>query len=254
MQMTLGIAVLVELMEKDKKCDYKPEQTKWKAKLSGSGTTLGNNMGNKPHASCVAELSRSSFPSQAHHLIPNARLNPNAKGAAENPPHVAHKFIIEDDFLFADTDYDINHKNNGKWMPYAHALAEWKTGATNKADKAHNKDLMIKVMKEANIQLHQGSHSYQKYGTGKAGYLTRVNQYLDKIQQNGISHFAGKRKCDDCSGKKQKGKFPPRVNTIRYFDKASNLIEKDINACHIFVSEIASKFHEDFGFVLEDEE
>ncbi len=80
----------------------------------------------------------------------------------------------------------------------------------------------------------------------------RVDQYLDKIENNALSHFAGAFKCDDCSSKKTNDLYPPRTNSIRYFDKASSLIEKDINKCRIFVSEIASKFHQDIGFIAEE--
>jgi len=249
-----GVAILVDFMEEDEKCDYKPEKTTWKAILKGDGGKLGDNLGNKPNASCVAELSSTAYPSQAHHLIPNARLNPAATGAKKNPPHPVHELLIKGDYLYADTDYDINHKNNGKWMPYAHALNEWITGATKKNDIACNKALMFDVMSVAQIQLHQGSHSYEKFGVGEAGYLTRVNEYLDQIRDNAISHFGGAFKCAECSEKKSKkgGLYPPRENTIRYFDKASELIEKDINKCRIFVSEAASKFHQDIGFTMEN--
>jgi hypothetical protein len=53
-------------MEADVKCNYKPKQTTWKAKLSGNSTTFGNKLGNKPNASCAEDLSQTSFPSQAH--------------------------------------------------------------------------------------------------------------------------------------------------------------------------------------------
>lgn len=137
-------------------------------------------------------------------------------------------------------------------MPYAHRLEEWITGVKKKEDRTRNKELMYDVMRAANIQMHQGSHSYKRFGVGEEGYLERVDQYLDKIKENAVSHFAGVFKCEDCSSKKQKGKYPPRVNTIRYFDKASELIEIDINKCRIFVSEAASKFHEEIGFIIED--
>jgi len=115
--------------------------------------------------------------------------------------------------------YDINHENNWKWMPYAHALNEWVTGATKRVDKNHNKALMFDIMDVTQIQLHQGSHSDKKLGMGEAGYLTRVHQYLDKIKDNGFSHFDSAFKCGDCSGKEQKDLYPPRENTIRYCDK-----------------------------------
>ncbi|VAW88949.1 hypothetical protein MNBD_GAMMA17-1957 [hydrothermal vent metagenome] len=252
MEIGEGVAKLVIIMEKGEKCDYKPKKTTWKAILKGDGGKLGENLGNKPNASCVAELSSTTYPSQAHHLIPNARLNPKAAGAQKNPPHPVYELLIKGDYLYDDTDYDINHKNNGKWMPYAHALNEWITGATKKADKKHNKALIFDVMNVTQIQLHQGSHSDKRFGMGETGYLTRVNQYLDKIEDNGLSHFDGEFKCDDCSDKEQKGLYPPRENTIRYFDEASKHIEEDINECNIFVSEVASKFHQDIGFVMEN--
>lgn len=268
MQIALGVSVLVEFIEKDEKCNYKPEKTNWKVNLSGSGKILGDNLKNKPDATSVDDLSRTSYPSQAHHLIPNARLNPNAKGADDNPPHLAHKLLMEGSILYADTDYDINHKNNGKWMPYAHRLKEWVSASKAKtmiagkskeaADKiklkikSNNKKLVESVMRASNIQIHQGSHSYKRFGKGEAGYLTRVDQYLDKIRNHGISHFASKPGCKDCADKKKDNLYPPRENTIRYFDEASRLINIDINLCRIFVSEAASKFHEDFKFEIEE--
>jgi hypothetical protein len=44
----------------------------------------------------------------------------------------------------------------------------------------------------------------------------------------------------------------PRSNTVRFVDKVSSFIKDDINQCRIFVSEAASKFHEDFGFIKEE--
>ncbi len=69
-----GVAILADFMEEDEKCDYKPEKTEWKANLSGSGEALARYLGNKPHASNEAELSNTSWPSQAHHLIPHLNL------------------------------------------------------------------------------------------------------------------------------------------------------------------------------------
>jgi len=123
------------------------------AKVKGDGGKLGDNLGNKPNASCVDELSSTAYPSQAHHLIPNARLNPAATGAKKDPPHPVHELLIKGDYLYADTDYDINHKNNGKWMPYAHALNEWIAKATKKNDIAHNKALMF-------MPLHLTQHDF----------------------------------------------------------------------------------------------
>lgn len=263
------VAVFIAIDDEENKCEYEPDDKSWKADLAGSGKTLGNNLGNKPNATCKSDVSSTSYPSQAHHLIPTATLNPNAKGAAENPPHDVHHYLIKGEELYADTHYDINNKKNGKWMPYAHGLKEWVSkseatariaGLTKEGSKKlqkqildDNTELMTLVMQKSNIQIHQGSHSYEKYGKGESGYLTRVELYLDKVANNAISHFAGKFKCDDCSDNAKAGLFPPRSNTVRFVEKVSGFIEADINQCRIFVSEAASKFHEDYGFITETE-
>lgn len=239
-EMIEGVAILLDFMkDDDDKCSYKSDDDGWVANLDGSGEVLGNNLGNKPNATTESGLSATSWPSQAHHLIPHKTLK----------PHPLSKWLKESDFLFADTSYDVDHENNGKWMPYASSLREWITGATKKADVDSNRRLMFKVMRLAQIQMHQGPHSSRKrYGIGEAPYKERVKLYLKKIKNNAVSHYAGTNACSDCSGKKQANKFPPRVNTVRHVDKASVCIEKDINNCKIFVSKIAAEFADAGGF------
>ena len=129
-------------------------------------------------------------------------------------------------------------------------LPEWKTGATSAKDIAQNKTLMFKVMELAQIQLHQGKHSSSnRYDISERAYGLRVKDYLDKIDNNAMSHYAGVCKCQDCSGKEQAGKCPPRENTVRYVDRASRLIEGDINSLRIFVSRIAAEFAQCGGFI-----
>lgn len=237
-----GVAKLVVIMEKGEKCDYKPDKTEWKANLSGSGKALAGYLGNKPHASSEATLSNASWPSQAHHLIPHLTIK----------SHLVAKWLKTSDYLFSDTYYNVDHRNNGKWMPYASSLPEWVKGATRKADIEKNRVLMFKVMGLAKIQLHQGKHSSSnRYGIGETSYKKRVAQYLDKIRNNATSHYAGTPECSDCGEKKQSGKYPPRKNTVKYVDKASELIEEDIDCCRIFVSRIAAEFTEVGGFSLE---
>lgn len=239
MQIGEGMAILIKFIDEDKKCDYKPEDKKWTATLDGKSKTLADRLGNKPNATCEAELSATSWPSQAHHLIPHLTLK----------DHPVAKWLKEGDHLFADTYYHVDHANNGKWMPYASDLPEWITNATKKADKDKNRTLMFKVMKLAKIQLHQSRHSEtNRYGIGEAPYKERVKQYLKKIKNNAVSHYKGEPPCDDCKGKKQADKYPPRENTVRYVDKASSCIEKDINKCRIFVSRIAAEFAQTGGF------
>jgi hypothetical protein len=116
------------------------------------------------------------------------------------------------DIIYADTRYDVDHGNNGKWMPYASSLAEWKTRANKLADIKANRRLMFKVMKHAKIQLHQGKHSgSQDFGVGEMPYKECVRKYLDKINQHALSHYKKKPPCDDCKGKQQAGKYPPET-------------------------------------------
>jgi hypothetical protein len=162
-----GIAILVKTMEKDKKCDFKPDKTNWKVNLDGSGTALGISLGNKPHAASEAGLSSSSWPSQAHHLIPHLTLK----------KHAVKDFLKKGDFIYDDTKYNVDHRNNGKWMPYASSLPEWKKYSPQK-----KRELMFKVMSLSRIQLHQGKHSSSnRYGIGEAPYKKRVEQYLGNL-------------------------------------------------------------------------
>ncbi len=239
MQIGEGIVKLEKIMENDEKCDYKPDDKKWNANLDGDSAALAEYLGNKPNASSEAELTKTAWPSQAHHLIPHLTLK----------RHVLSSWLKLGGELYQDTYYNVDHKNNGKWMPYASILPEWITGAVNQSDREKNKQLMFKVMGLANIQLHQSRHSTDnRYSIGESGYKKRVKLYLKKIKDNAASHYAGDSPCDDCGSKKQSGKFPARKNTVEYVDKASEFIEEDINCCRIFVSRIAAEFAEAGGF------
>jgi hypothetical protein len=228
-----NVAVLVGEMRNKEECDYKPEDTKWRCNLSGNSTALGSSLGNKPNASRESELSSGSWPSQAHHLIPHKQL----------AAHQVAKWLKKGTILYADTRYDVDHRKNGKWMPYASGLAEWSRAGVRK-----KRELMFKLMGLSGIQLHQGRHSANPYGTGELGYKERVSQYLDKIRNHAVSHYVGPPACTDCSSKKDAKKYPPRDNTVRHLDRASGLIEKDIDECLIFVSRIAAEFAEAGGF------
>lgn len=240
MEMGEGMAMLTAIVDEDVKCLYQPDNGKgWTANLSGSGEALAANLGDKPNADSETDLSATNWPSQAHHLIPHKTLK----------RHKLSHWLQKGDRLFAHTYYNVDHENNGKWMPYASGLREWVTRASSGADLKNNRKLMFKVMEMAQIQLHQGPHSdSDRYGVGEAPYKGRVMEYLDKIQDNALSHYAGDHACSDCSSKKQGGKYPPRGNTVQFVDKASECIELDINKCRIFVSRIAAEFAEAGGF------
>jgi hypothetical protein len=127
-------------------------------------------------------------------------------------------------------------------MPYGSDLAEWKSAKAKK-----RRALLFKLMKLSGIQVHQGPHSRKnEYGVGIMPYKARVAEYLDKIDEKGSSHFAQPKPCGDCTS--NKGKYPPRDNTVSFVDRASTLIEKDINLCLIFVSRIAAEFALEVGF------
>ena len=227
-----SIAKLVSSMEKKQKCQYEPPKPKWVANLSGSSDTLGSNLGSKPDATRESELSAHNWPSQAHHLIPHLQL----------ADHAVADWLKKGKILYADTKYNVDHRKNGLWMPYASALREWKTGGSKK-----KRQLMFTVMELSGMQLHQGRHSKSNtYGVGLAPYKGRVDQYLDKIDDNALSHYMGN--CNDCASKEQANKRPPRNNTVTFVDKASELLKKDIKACIIFVSRIAAEFAEAGGF------
>lgn len=244
-QVIEGIDILVQVMDEDdvkKKCNYQLSGEAWTCNLEGESSRLAEFLGDKPNALSEAELTKYKWPSQAHHLIPHLTLL----------KHNVSKWLETSNVLFNDTYYNVDHKNNGKWMPYASSLPEWKTGSSTPEDKKSNRELMFKVMKLSQIQLHQSRHSSSnRYGIGEAPYKERVAQYLDKIRNNGTSHYAGEGKCDICDDKKKANKFPARENTVLYMDRASSLIEKDINKCKIFVSRIAAEFEETEGFNYE---
>jgi hypothetical protein len=228
------VGELVKYLEDDKKnkCEFKPDETTWTANLKVSSDTLGTNLDNKPDSKNESQLSSSDWPSQAHHLIPHLTI----------ADHDVKDFLKTGDILYGDTKYNVDHKNNGKWMPYASSRPEWKIYNSKK-----KRALMYKVMGLAGIQLHQEPHSKKnKYGIGDDAYKQRVTTYLDKIQNNGASHFAKPNPCQDC--KENINKYPPRNNTVRYVDRASSLIEKDIDNCRIFVSRRVAEFAEAGGF------
>lgn len=229
-----NIAILVDEMEKDEKCNYKPDKKKWICNLIGNSTTLGNYLGNKPIANTESELSSSKWPSQAHHLIPHLTLK----------DHPVADWLREGNKLYGDTYYNVDHDNNGVWLPFASSLPEWSTSSGKK-----KRELMFKIMELSGLQMHQGPHSGRNdYGVGALPYKVRVNDYLQKIDNHGMSHYAGRTACKDCKDKKHANKFPPRENTVRYLDKASELLNKDIQKQIVFVSSIAAQFAQTVGF------
>ena len=112
-----GIVELEKFMESDVKCNYKPDKEEWKANLDGSSTALGENLGKKPDAKSAKDLSGNNWPSQAHHLIPWKQLK-------AHPVAGWLSVDAKDSQIFDDTFYNVDHKNNGKWMPYASRMED----------------------------------------------------------------------------------------------------------------------------------
>jgi hypothetical protein len=230
-----GVAVVVATMEQPQKCQYEPPDTDWKCKLEGSSESLAHNITDhcgivKPSTpASVQDVSSSSWPCQAHHLIPWQQLksHPVTQWVAQSPPEAAGK-------LLKDNDYSVDHGNNGKFMPYASALTEWSTASATQKRK-----LVEAVMGAAGIQLHQGPHSYKSYGVGESGYKTRVKEYLDRINANSLDHAE---ECPECKEKSQADQVPPRRNVVTFLDKVSERLEVDINLARIFVSRRAAEF------------
>src|SRR5262245_19858063 len=99
----------------------------------------------------LAAVDETSFPLQAHHLIPKNYL----------PKHdvvvwLCKKWDKNPDYqLVEDAPYNTDHANNGYAMPYATPLKEWKN-AKNDKDKTA---VAFRVMAQSGVQLHQGSHA-----------------------------------------------------------------------------------------------
>jgi hypothetical protein len=99
----------------------------------------------------LAAVSPTSFPLQAHHLIPKNYL----------PSHdivvwLCKKWTKNKKYQLAeDAPYNTDHANNGYAMPDALRLKEWKQ-AKNGKDKVA---VAFRVMELTKVQLHQGSHA-----------------------------------------------------------------------------------------------
>ncbi|HEY8509565.1 MAG TPA: AHH domain-containing protein [Steroidobacteraceae bacterium] len=235
MEVGEGVAIVIAFMENTKDCEYEPPNTNWKANLQGDSRRLAENITKHMHVpkpatpKSAAELSSTCWPCQAHHLIPWKQLQGHAvtQWVAQKPPKVAGKVI-------KDTKYDVDHGANGKFMPYASDLPEWKT-----ATAAEKDELARKVMGFAGIQLHQGRHTATKYSVGEDGYKSRVDEYLTRINKHLLNHM---QVCPKCKEKTQNGRVPPLNNVVLYLDKASERIEVDINLGRIFVSRRAADY------------
>lgn len=173
----------------------------------GGGNSIASIQGGSP----------GQWPHEAHHLVPWQQL---AK-------HNVKQYLKKGAKLFADANYSVNHGNNGKFLPFASDLDEWK------GSPAKKQALAEQVMSKLGLQLHQGRHSMSPYGAGKKGYKTRVKELLDAARDTETAHV---RACKPCADSKNNGKLPPREQMTRKLDGLSRRLEGEINTAKIFVS------------------
>ncbi len=259
---------LEKLLANDKACSGQEEKpanfaariNKWGTKTDCSGTRLYNQMLRDrdikqgylgPPKAFVSKpsiggykwyfdkLSPSSFPVQAHHLIPKNYL----------PDHPVCAFLAKKDTrnkkfqLVSDTDYDTDHPNNGYCMPYATPLADWKSAG---GDDSLKLTICFEVMEITGRQLHQGSHRAAAYDgpvdddeeakIHPDGYLNTVKKYLGLILGAAMKHVSV---CSVCKPSKEKKEINPRMETVRHMDMVSGIIKLLVDANRIFVSEPA---------------
>src|SRR2546425_2870789 len=140
--------------------------------------------------------------------------------------------------MYADNDYCVDDWQNGKFMPYASMLPEW-SATSSTTERLRLRRI---VMEKAQMQLHQGPHSFKAYVAGGTGYKSRVDEYLKAITNNSIGHYKAEPPCPDCKSKEQAGYVAPRRNVVRFVHKASERLEIDINIGKIFVSRHAAEY------------
>ncbi len=265
------VSLFTPVVVEDPYCDQKDSPTDWQAKINQwgtrqncSGTALYNNMqGDKdkdqgylgPPTAFIAkagpgkswkmaDVNRTSFPIQAHHLIPKNHLPKHAVCA-----FLAKKCKENDEYeLTADTPYDTDHANNGYCLPYATPLAEWKK-AKNDAEKLQ---VCCEVMRRTGRQLHQGSHREDPYGgtvpddeepqIHPVGYLTAVNLLLEVVEGGAQEHLERCGICNKGKARSGKTKIQPVEAVVRHMDQVSGIMKLLIDANREFISEPASKY------------
>lgn len=222
----------------EEKCELKPPgPPQWVCDLAGDATRLGRNLSEyvPEPLPCPSEasLSLGCWPYQTHHLIPWQQLakHPVTQWLKETP----EKGIPQ--MMYGDTDYCVDSWENGKYMPYASILPEWQGASTKEKLR-----LRRIVMEKAQMQLHQGPHSFKAYVAGEEGYKTRVDKYLKEVIRDASGHYKKDPPCPDCKDKKQAGKVAPRRNVVRMVHGVSQKLEIDIIKGKIFVSRQAAEY------------
>jgi hypothetical protein len=266
------VSMLSMSVLEDPYCDEKDSPTDWQAKINDwgtrqncSGTTLYNNMNadkdkdqgylGPPSAFIakpgpgkkwgLADVTRKSFPVQAHHLIPKNHLPDHPVCAFLAKKYKKHEHYE----LTADTAYDTDHANNGYCLPYATPLAEWKKV---RSDDAAKLKLCFQVMHRTGRQLHQGSHRADPYEGPVAddeeprihpvGYLSAVDVLLEVVQGGAQEHVVTCAICNKGETGKGKIKIQPVEAVVRHMDQVAGIVKLLIDANREFISEPASLY------------
>ena len=204
----------------------------------------------------LADVTPTSFPIQAHHLIPKNYLPDHkvctwlAINYTKNPAYQ----------LRYDSNYDTDDHRNGYCLPYATPMAEWGGGQDHKTWVA------FEVMKRTGgLQLHQGSHAtvldkdklealagkpivpditdsdgagdtddYELSTIHEPGYLNRVGFLLNVVNGKALAHVT---KCDICKAKKSGDKTSvlPMQGVTDLMHRVSKIIKIlcEANAAHV---------------------
>ena len=262
--MQLGEAIaLTTVTQEEPKCNPKSVDTKsWKAVIDkikggeGSASALLENMskeGFEPpeyprRKSGLADLfqcTRSSFPCQTHHLIPEKQL-PDHNVTAWLTDSPKSKCKHKEYKMTGDTEYDTNGAKNGYYMPFASTTYQWNVAKTA---QLKNK-ICFEMMRLTKLQLHQGRHSMSKdYGEDPdvedfSPYKKQVEEFLSEIERQVTTHV------DSCVAnckKNGKEKIPPLASTVRMVEQASFLLKVLLQRGKIVVSARAGAYRNKYA-------
>lgn len=199
----------------------------------------------KPYGWDLKKCNTTTFPWQAHHLVPEKLLPDHEVTVflAVKSKKKHKKYVLE-----FDTNYDTNDGLNGRFMPFASTTHQWKEAGASAKKK---KQVCYTMMQKTQRQLHQGPHSHTDYSedpnTESSGYKTAVKKLLKIIYKSTLKHVDI---CDDCKGKKKgnKTKIRPLESTVNHVHQASDILENLIIDDKIWVSKRAAMFYAEVGY------
>ena len=246
MELAEAVAAIMDVMRQDAFCDgEKASNHGWSARIDGYGETptperLFDNMKAagvpvpaKPRQIGerwdLNDCDKSKFPFQSHHLIPKKHLPTHAVCV-----WLTAKWTKDPKYkLTEDTNFDTDHARNGYFMPFASNLAQWKN-----ASDAQKDVICDTLMAKTGIQLHQGSHTAEKYAdevedieTG--GYLTTVDSFLTLVRAQAFIHY---RMCTVCKAPGGKTEVQPLPSVVNHVYRVAELLKALIQSNRIFVS------------------